>query len=240
MASAPRTLLTPTDPQEPLLGTTHRTGWEVLVTHRTIPFAHAEQRAHEWLAAVAHSLGTEDRRYAFRVLRTWLHLVRDRLTVDSAVHFGAQLPELLRGIYYDGWTPRRVPMRYDNTWFTSRFADEAGIEPADVPATAGAVSAALGALCSPGQLEHVLALMPANLRGELQGEAHAPADRPRVAGEHARIDELEDKVRAISEAVGALARGLEQLPTSEPTTDHAAKAAQEAHRILLEHDAVEQ
>ncbi|MFI7115352.1 DUF2267 domain-containing protein [Amycolatopsis sp. NPDC049868] len=208
------------------------------MTHQPDPFAHAEQRAQEWLAAVAHGLGTEDRRYAFRVLRTWLHLVRDRLTVDSAAHFGAQLPELLRGVYYEGWTPSRVPVRYGNAWFTDHFALEAGIAPADVPAAAGAVSAGLGALCSPGQLEHVLALMPADLRGELEGVAAAPADRPRVAKERARIDELEHRLQAITEAVSALAHGLERLPDSEPTTDDTAKAAQEAHRILLEHGAI--
>ncbi|TNC20470.1 DUF2267 domain-containing protein [Amycolatopsis alkalitolerans] len=200
------------------------------MTHHD-PLTHAHQSAGEWLGTVAHHLGTEDRHFTFRVLRAWLHLVRDRLTVDAAAHFAAQLPEFLRGVYYDGWTPAKVPVRYDAAGFTNLFADRAGISPADVPAVASGVSSAMSALCSPGQLDHVFALMPANLRGELEGETPAPP--PRATSERLRINALEDRVQALTEAVGALARGLEQLPDSEPAADRTAKAAQEAHRILM-------
>jgi uncharacterized protein (DUF2267 family) len=50
-----------------------------------------------WLADVATSFGTEDRRLAYRVTRSWLHTLRDRLPVTVAAHVAAQLPELLRG-----------------------------------------------------------------------------------------------------------------------------------------------
>jgi len=200
------------------------------MTHQTDPLAHAHQTAQHWLTTVAHQLHTEDRHYTFRVVKAWLHLVRDRLTIDSAVHVAAQLPEFLRGVYYDGWVPSRIPVRYGADEFTTLFADHAGIGAADVPAAAGAVSAALGTLFSPGQLDHVFALMPASLRGELQGEAPALAPKP---AEHRRLSELEDTVRALAEAVSTLARGLEQLPTSEPSTNRMAKAAQDAHRVLM-------
>ena len=32
-----------------------------------------------------------------------LHVLRNRLTPERAVHLGAQLPLLVRGIFYDGW-----------------------------------------------------------------------------------------------------------------------------------------
>ena len=32
-----------------------------------------------------------------------LHVLRNRLTPKQAVHLGAQLPLLVRGIYYEGW-----------------------------------------------------------------------------------------------------------------------------------------
>jgi uncharacterized protein (DUF2267 family) len=201
------------------------------MAHHVDPLARSHQRAQEWLAVIAEQVGTGDRRTAYRVTRAWLHLVRDRLTVDSAVHFAAQLPEFLRGVYFDGWTPSRVPVRYDAARFTELFADEANIDPADAPAIAGAVSAAFTVLCSPGQLNHIFALMPAGLRGELEGEAPAPA--PRRTTENTRITELEGAVLALTQAVSALVRGLEELPTKEPAGDRAAKAAQEAHRILM-------
>ncbi|MFD2421209.1 DUF2267 domain-containing protein [Amycolatopsis pigmentata] len=202
------------------------------MTHRTDPLAHAQHTAHEWLGVVAARLGTEDRDYAYRTLRAWLHLVRDRLTVDSAVHLAAQLPEYFRGVFYDGWVPSRVPVRYDAAEFTGLFAREAGISAADVPGASGAISTALSELFSPGQLDHVFALMPAGLRGELGGEAPVPP-APRKSPEHLRLNALEDTVLALSEAVAALARGLEELPTEEPARGRVAKAAQEAHRILM-------
>ncbi|MBO0874187.1 MAG: DUF2267 domain-containing protein, partial [Pseudonocardia sp.] len=61
--------------------------------------------AEVWVSAVAQQLGTEDRHYACRGLRAWLHTVRDRVTVDGAAHFAAQPPMLLRGLFFDGWTP---------------------------------------------------------------------------------------------------------------------------------------
>ena len=44
-----------------------------------------------------------------------LHAVRDRLQVNDAVSLGAQLPELLRGAYYEQWRPakQRRPIRPD-------------------------------------------------------------------------------------------------------------------------------
>jgi uncharacterized protein (DUF2267 family) len=48
------------------------------------------------------------------VLRTYLHALRDRLTVDEAAELAAQLPELIRGIYYEGWDPSKTPVRYED------------------------------------------------------------------------------------------------------------------------------
>ena len=47
-----------------------------------------------WLAGVAGGFGTHDRRLAYQVTRAWPHCLRDRLTVQVAAHFAAQLPEL--------------------------------------------------------------------------------------------------------------------------------------------------
>lgn len=141
--------------------------------HPDDPFAHADASARKWLAVVGEQLGTEDPHEACRVLRAWLQTVRDRLTVEVAAHFAAQLPELLRGVYYEGWTPAHVPTRYDVPGFTARFAGSAGIGLTEVPAAAAAVTAALDRLCSPGQLGHVLKLMPSHLAELLTGAGRA-------------------------------------------------------------------
>ena len=68
------------------------------------------EKTNVWLKELAAELGTDDRKFAYRVLRAYLHAVRDRLMVDEAAQLAAQLPELVRGIYYEGWVPSRTPM----------------------------------------------------------------------------------------------------------------------------------
>jgi len=60
-------------------------------------------KGNNWLADIDAGFGTSDRHFAYRVLRAWLHCLRDRLSVEVAAHFAAQLPELLRGVFFDGW-----------------------------------------------------------------------------------------------------------------------------------------
>src|SRR3546814_6955305 len=48
---------------------------------------------------------------AYHALRSVLHALRDRLTLEEAAHLGAQLPMLVRGIYYDSWHPAGMPRR---------------------------------------------------------------------------------------------------------------------------------
>jgi uncharacterized protein (DUF2267 family) len=62
------------------------------------------QATHVWLDEVMDELGP-DRQHAYHVLRAVLHTLRDRLPMPTAVHLGAQLPLLVRGIYYDSWSP---------------------------------------------------------------------------------------------------------------------------------------
>src|SRR6185436_8264294 len=103
----------------------------------------AERTTNVWLNSVAAELDTDDRKFALRVLRAWLHTVRDRLSVNSAAKFAAQLPELLRGIYYDGWEPSRVPVKYTRDEYLARFGFEARGRLADVPKAGAAVTGAL-------------------------------------------------------------------------------------------------
>ena len=73
----------------------------------------SSQKTRRWLEELAEELGRPgDQRYALRVLRGFLHTLRDRLPVPETAHLSAQLPEFLRGIFYEGWRPTTVPQRY--------------------------------------------------------------------------------------------------------------------------------
>ncbi|QBS45328.1 DUF2267 domain-containing protein [Nocardia sp. CS682] len=207
--------------------------------HHDDLFASAVQTAHDWVRAIADGLDTDDTAFAYRALRAWMHTVRDRIGVANSAHLAAQLPELLRGTYYEGWVPSHVPVRHGTAEFVTQFAREAGIERSEVGFITGSITAVLSELFSPGQLDRVFAVLPTHLYGILCGtspvtdrdvaEPAPVADAPdtdRFAG-------LEYRIRALSDAVAVLARGLEQLPVDESDSARTTSAAQQAHRILL-------
>lgn len=141
------------------------------MSHNAIsPVERAVHTTNIWIADVAAQFGTEDLGFAYRVTRAWLHIVRDRLPVVEAAHFGAQLPELLRGVFYEGWDPAGVPVKYGHAEFVTRFADEARVAMTEVDKTARAVSTVFDQHLS-GHLSRVLDCVPAELRSVLTPDA---------------------------------------------------------------------
>ncbi|WP_406276977.1 DUF2267 domain-containing protein [Nocardia sp. NBC_00881] len=125
--------------------------------------------ARVWLRTIGDQLGTDDQAFVYRAVRAWLHTVRDQVEVATAAHLAAQLPELLRGAFYEGWVPARVPAQHNLPSFVSRFADETGVSLDEAVALIGAVTKALSRLFSPGQLDGVFAVLPARLCELLSG-----------------------------------------------------------------------
>lgn len=72
-------------------------------------FDHAAQEGNVWLHNVAETLGVESGQQAYGALRATLHALRDRLPPEDAVHFSAQLPLIIRGLFFDGWKMSRTP-----------------------------------------------------------------------------------------------------------------------------------
>lgn len=62
------------------------------------------QRTHVWLDEINADIGP-DRRLAWHVLGAVLHAIRDRLPLELGAHLAAQLPLMVRGLYYDQWQP---------------------------------------------------------------------------------------------------------------------------------------
>lgn len=71
--------------------------------HHLPTIDHAVQQINVWLKKLVAEHHLPERQHALSGLRAVLHALRDRLTGDQAVHFGAELPTMVRGIYYEGW-----------------------------------------------------------------------------------------------------------------------------------------
>lgn len=72
---------------------------------------HSVHQTHEWINELSARLGWSSKRSALRLMRVTLHEVRDRLLVDELAQFSAQLPLMVRGMLYEGWVPKRTPVK---------------------------------------------------------------------------------------------------------------------------------
>lgn len=132
---------------------------------------HSVDITNVWLAELAASLGTDDRQHAYRILRAFLHTLRDGLSVGESADLVAQLPIVLRGVYFQNWQPHRRPRRYhDRCAFLRRFAEEAGLEnEADVQYAAATALGELSRHVSVGEVGDLMRVLPPDVRELLAG-----------------------------------------------------------------------
>lgn len=127
----------------------------------------------QWLRSLMSRLETDDRRLAYAALRSTLHALRDRLGVENAAHLSAQLPMLVRGLYYEGWRPGKpmVKERHKEQ-FLQHIAGEldAAKMPLDAEDAATAVFDVMAERLDPGEVVKMLGLLPAELREMLSHE----------------------------------------------------------------------
>jgi uncharacterized protein (DUF2267 family) len=118
-----------------------------------------------WLKDLMARLGTDDRHLAYLALRTTLHALRDRLTVDEAVDLGAQLPMLVRGFYYEGWRAAGKPVkeRSMEAFLEHIRAESHALDFAPEPA-ARAVFGLLADRITAGEIEDVKSMLPKPIR----------------------------------------------------------------------------
>jgi uncharacterized protein (DUF2267 family) len=127
---------------------------------------HTVQLAHAWINKLDARVGWESKSRSYRLLRTVMQALRDWLPVNDAVHLGAQLPALLRGVYYEHWRPvaTPVPERHRQN-FLARVYEAFRTDP--ILFTSEAVSAVFELLTdriAAGEIDKVRHALPADLR----------------------------------------------------------------------------
>jgi uncharacterized protein (DUF2267 family) len=99
---------------------------KTIMTNTQLPVLdHTIQLTNVWLKKLIEEHHFATRHDAYSALRAVMHALRDRLTPEQAVHLGAQLPILVRGVYYEGWhmAGKPVPERHLDQ-FLARVAKE--------------------------------------------------------------------------------------------------------------------
>lgn len=113
----------------------------------------------------AYGWPPERRQQAYDALRTVLHALRDRLTVEEAADLGAQLPMLVRGLYYEGWKPSKVPVKMSKEEFVDRVRSEFTYDvEGGIETLVKTVLHALRRYVTEGEWDEVRSSMPKDLR----------------------------------------------------------------------------
>jgi uncharacterized protein (DUF2267 family) len=119
----------------------------------------------DWIDDLMRRLGWHDRSKVYAAMLGALHGLRDSLPRDEAVYVGAQMPPLLRGLYYEGWRPATRMAAKSRDGFLDRIHEAVHRDPGiDAEQVAHAVLALLAARLSPAELEDAKAATPQPLR----------------------------------------------------------------------------
>jgi uncharacterized protein (DUF2267 family) len=143
-----------------------------MATGHVALFDSAAQDAGSWLNDIMIELEWSDRHLALQALRGTLHAVRDLLPLELSAHLAAQLPTLIRGIYFESWRPSETPARdRSRADFLMRVSEAItqDVDEDEIAAIVGAVLRVLELRISEGEALKVLEALPKSIR-ELRGD----------------------------------------------------------------------
>jgi uncharacterized protein (DUF2267 family) len=124
------------------------------------------EKANLWLKELMMELDLIDRHKAYLALKAVLQTLRDRLTVEEVAQLGAQLPMLIRGLYYEGWDPSGKPVkeRHQEEFLAHVKSHFKGDERFFAERMTRAVFKVLSKRISEGEIEDIKHVLPKELR----------------------------------------------------------------------------
>jgi len=130
-------------------------------------------KSNDWIKQLGGELGWDDANTTLLALRSVLHALRDRLPLDEAVELAAQMPLLIKGVYFDGWNPSATPAKArtrEEFFLLVRRPFPGGITEADLGHMTRAVFKLLADHVPEGEIRDVRGVLPPEL-AELWPEA---------------------------------------------------------------------
>lgn len=129
-------------------------------------FDHAVHEGNLWLGKIDEGLELGSLGLAQSALRATLHVLRDRLTPEMAVHLSAQLPLVVRGLFFEGWKLSQKPSEDDNIEQFCTHVEAllpAGF-PIDARRVVGVVFEVIWNEIDPGETAKIIDFLPRALR----------------------------------------------------------------------------
>jgi len=129
-------------------------------------FRNPVAKANGWINEITKRMKHGDKNEALQALRAVLHGLRDRLTVGEAAQLSAQLPLVIRGIFFENFRPHAMPIHHGGV---DEFLDEVGahtprLSPREVKRAVQIVFDILAHHVSTGEVEDIAAILPTELR----------------------------------------------------------------------------
>jgi uncharacterized protein (DUF2267 family) len=120
-------------------------------------------KTYAWLGELERTDAVTDPQHAYLALRAVLQALRDRIGPEVAAHLSAQLPLLVRGVFYEGWDPTGTPVKLSREDFLLRVERDALLKGASEAEDATrAVFGLLWRELGEGTMGHVVAVLPSD------------------------------------------------------------------------------
>ena len=136
------------------------------MTDRPNMFGRTLQEADIWLNEIRDELNLPEKGQNYAALRAVLHELRDRLPVQETAHLAAQLPTLIRGVYYESWRPNETPKkeRHREEFIEGVREKLFGHDEIDPEVAIKSVFSVLQKHVTAGEIQDVVGMLPKDLQ----------------------------------------------------------------------------
>lgn len=131
-------------------------------------FENTLHKTNVWLKDLRIEMHWEssDHQHAYHALRAVLQALRDRLPTNESADFASQLPMLIRGFYYEGWSPATTPISVNKREeflqiVAQQFSNDVSV---DVEEITRAVFRVINKHVSAGEIDDVKQTLPESIR----------------------------------------------------------------------------
>ncbi|MDB5038799.1 MAG: hypothetical protein JWQ35_2327 [Bacteriovoracaceae bacterium] len=142
------------------------------------------QKSNEWIRDILVDAGWISPQTAYSALRAVLHTLRDRLPIEEASDLAAEFPMIIRGLFFEGWTPAnksKKSLRTADDFYREvhrHFQNDPTVDPQKIVAT---IFRALLNHVSIGEMRQVQLSFPEKMREIFYAEMPNPLGIPSVS-----------------------------------------------------------